>query len=260
MVPGESKALADPLGRSPNDIRERPIVLEEVDILGAYGHHGLTATRAVAERVGDVRSDLEIYQALAERLGFGAKMAGSAEEWCERVLVGVGEGINLAALQQGAVRNPQAAPILFAGRRFQTEDERFHFVTGLDLQAPDDAGEYPLTLGSFSTSSAQSSQWSRPLPELLPARCHPQAAPWASEGQIIQLESPVGRLRATISFDESLHPNLVLVPKGCWLCEGKAANVLVAAQTTDEGLGANYYDAPVRLVPIAAGAQTTTAP
>ena len=210
--------------------------------------------------MGDVRSDLEIYQALAERLGFGEKMAGSAEAWCERILAGVGEGITLATLQQGAVRNPQAAPILFANRRFQTEDERFHFVTGLDLQVPDGAGEYPLTLGSFSTSSAQSSQWSRPLPEFLPARCHPQAVPWATEGQIVLLENSVGSLRATISLDESLHPSLVLVPKGGWLCEGKAANVLVAAETTDEGLGANYYDTPVRLVPIPAGAPTTTAP
>ena len=234
-------------------------MLEENDILGSYGHHGLIATQAVATRLPGTRTDLEIYQALAERLGFGAAMAGTDIEWCDRILQNVGAGITRERLLQGVVRNPQAARVFFADRKFATEDQRFHFVTHVPADAPPSTQEFPMTLGSFSTSAAQSSQWSRPLLDLLPARCHPDSVPWARDGQEARLENDMGSLRVRIVLDPDLHPEIVLVPKGGWLRDGHAANALVPAQATDLGLGGNYYDVAVRLVPVTTGVNATTA-
>jgi len=225
-------------------------MLEEFDVLGSYGHHGLTATRPVAERLPGTRSDLEIYQALAARMGFGDKLAGTPEAWCERILASTGTGLSLQQLQDGVVMNPKAERVFCAGRRFPTDDGRYHFVQEVPVETAAHANGMPLTLGSFSTSASQSSQWSRPLPDVLPARVHPHAVPWARDGQIVRIEAEQGFLRARLHLDDSLHPELVLVPKGGWLSHGQAANALVPAGTTDEGLGGNYFDVPVRVVPV----------
>lgn len=230
-------------------------LLEEEDVLGAFGHQYVTASCPVAPRPRDVKTDLEIYQALAARLGFADKLAGTPQQWMARLLESAGSNtvsdsdsrIDMAALQRGAVRNPKAPRVLFEGMRFATDDARFHFVQEVDCSLPVDA-EYPLSLGAFSTPQAQSSQWSRPLAEL-EARCHPLAVPGMREGDWARLESRVGALRVRLRLDPSVRPDIVLVPKGGWLQHAQAANSLVEATLTDIGAGAAYYDQPVRLRP-----------
>ena len=195
--------------------------------------------------------DLEIYQELAQRLGFGPKLAGTAAEWCQRLLAPVASEVTLPALKLGALRNPLAARVLFAERRFETEDGKFHFLRSLPADEEPADADYPLMLGSFSTPEAQSSQWSRPIQgRPLMARCHPEAAPWATEGIQARLCSRQGHLEVELQLDPRLHPRLVLIPKGGWVMHGQAANALVRAETTDIGLGAAYYDEAVRLEPL----------
>jgi len=228
-------------------------MLEEEDLLGAYGHHYLRMAQPVARRPEGVRSDLEIYQALADRLGFGARMAGSAREWCERLLAPLAGQVDLDEMQRRAVRNPLAPRVIFADRKFPTPDGRFHFVEEVSLAPETSDPEFPLTLGSFSTPEAQSSQWSRPIAgRPLPVRCHPSAAPWAEAGETVRLRSRLGTMEVRLVLDDAVHPSLVCIPKGGWLVHGQAANSLLRATTTDIGLGAAYYDEPVRLEPLSA--------
>jgi len=225
-------------------------MLEEEDLIGAYGHHYLRAAQPVARRPQGVRTDLEIYQALATRLGFGDKLAGSARDWCEKLLAPVQGRVTVDMLQNGPVRNPLAAQVLFADRKFFTADGMFHFVERVALETEKPNAEFPLTLGSFSTSEAQSSQWSRPVAgQPFTVRCHPSAAPWATEGVPARLCSRSGSMAVRVHLDAAVHPSLVCIPKGGWLVHGQAANVLVRASATDIGLGACYYDEPVRLEP-----------
>ena len=78
-------------------------MLEEEDLIGAFGHHWLTASQPVASRPPGVRSDLEIYQALAERLGFGPALAGTSRDWAEKLLAPVREQVAFDDLRQGVV-------------------------------------------------------------------------------------------------------------------------------------------------------------
>jgi anaerobic selenocysteine-containing dehydrogenase len=225
-------------------------LLEESDVLGAFGHHHLIASNPVAARPAKVRSDLEIYQALAERLGFGERLAGTPAEWAERLLEPVRDRVSLEALRRGAVRNPLAPPVLFEGRRFRTPDGRFHFVSDVALDEDLPPAGFPLQLGCFSTPKAQSSQWSmawdgRPIE----ARCHPQSSRGLRDGDVVQVTSRIGSMRVTLRLDATLRRDMLLIPKGGWLEHGCAANTLVRAETTDLGLGAVYYDEWVRLDP-----------
>jgi anaerobic selenocysteine-containing dehydrogenase len=225
-------------------------MLETSDLVGAFGHHYLSAASPVAARPAGVKSDLEIYQALAARLGFADAMAGSESDWAERLMEPVREHVTLAALRAGPVKNPRAQPLLFADKRFATEDGRFHFVQSLDLDQVLDP-EYPLQLGSFSTPKAQSSQWSEPWDgRPLAATCHPDAAAGIADGEHAWLASRVGGMRVRIVHDRGMRRDLVVVPKGGWLKHGCAANALVRARLTDDGLGAAYYDEAVRIEPL----------
>lgn len=225
-------------------------MLEEHDLVGAYGHHFLSASNPVAAAPDGVGSDLVVYQALAARLGFAPAMAGSADEWAQRFLAPVRETVGLEALRRGVVRNPGAARVLFEGKKFPTPDGRYHFVTAVDLAMPADA-EYPLQLGSFSTPLAQSSQWSAPWDgRPLEARCHPDAAAGIGDGSEAVAVSRIGRLRVRLRHDPAMRRDMLVLPKGGWLKHGNAANTLVRARLTDAGEGAAYYDESVRLEPI----------
>jgi anaerobic selenocysteine-containing dehydrogenase len=58
--------------------------LEEEDLVPAYGHHWMQLMQPVAPPLGEARSDLAILQALADRLGFGAGMAGRRDRGSTR--------------------------------------------------------------------------------------------------------------------------------------------------------------------------------
>ena len=153
--------------------------------------------------------------------------------------------MDLQALRSGGVRNPNVSPILFEGQKFATEDRKFHFVTQVDFTIPTTKTKYPFTLGSFSTTQAQSSQWSRVIDDQpLELQVNPQAVPWAKDGDLAWLQSRQGKLQVRIKKNTKLRTDIVCIPKGGWLKAGQAANSLVQARTTDDGLGAAYYDEP----------------
>src|SRR5690606_7246553 len=100
-----------------------PTLLEDSDLIGSYGHHWLGESRPLVDPPDGVRHEVELFAALAARLGFGDAMAGSVEDWKRRLLTRVAErGVTLEALRDGARRNPDAQPVLFADGRVRTPD------------------------------------------------------------------------------------------------------------------------------------------
>src|SRR5439155_14982338 len=60
-------------------------LLEDDDLLGAYGHHWVGASRPVVPPPPGVKSDLEILQLLSERVGLSGLLDGTARQWKERI-------------------------------------------------------------------------------------------------------------------------------------------------------------------------------
>jgi anaerobic selenocysteine-containing dehydrogenase len=225
-------------------------LLEADDLLGAYGHHWLGTARPVVDPPPLVKSDLAIVQALAARVGLADVMAGDARAWKARfVATRLGpRGITVDDLDRGAVRNPLAGPVLFEGHRFATPSGKVQLVVDAapaDLRVDRD---YPLSLLSSSTEDAQSSQWSRPLEGPAVATVHPDAAAGLADGAIARLESRIGSMVVRVKHDARQRRDVVLVPKGGHLKDGRCANVLIRARATDLGEGAAFYDEGVRLV------------
>ena len=225
-------------------------LLESDDLLGAYGHPYLSASVPVVPPQGQARSDLELMQGLAARLGLAAEFAGSHRDW-KRRLVGPrleAAGVTLEALEAGAVRNPFAPRIVFEGRRFPTPTGRARLLSETPDTTPPDDPDHPLFLMSVSTPLRQCSQWSvRPEGPAV-VTVHPDASAGIPDGALARLESPLAHLTVRVRHDPTQRRDVALIPKGGWVSDGQCANRLVQARATDDGEGAAYYDERVRLV------------
>jgi anaerobic selenocysteine-containing dehydrogenase len=164
----------------------------------------------------------------------------------------------------GAVKNPRAAEIMFADRRFETPTGRVNLLCDADPTTPAATPDYPLLLMPISTDKAQSSQW---LPGaqggLAPVIVHPSSAPGFQDGDSAVLQSEIGEMQVVLRFDPRQRPGLAIAEKGGWLRKGRCANALIPAKESDAGGCAAYYETPVRLrraaaQPIEANFSTST--
>ncbi len=236
-------------------------LVEDDDLMGAYGNHWLGASVPVVTPPPEVKSDLEIVQRLAaevdRRTGASAdagsaiapRIAGSAKDWKRRLLRRVEPmGVTVERLKEESVRNPLAGKLLFEGAKFPTPSGRMRLLTAVPPPPEDEPG-FPLWLFSSSTEKAQCSQWAGPAPAVLEATCHPDAAPGLADGAEALLESATGSLRARVKLDPLQRRDVVIVPKGGHFDSGTCANALVKARLTDAGEGAAYLDCRVRIRP-----------
>jgi len=225
-------------------------MLEDEDLVGAYGHHYLANVRAVVAPPQGVKTDHEIVQALARLVGLGDEFAVETREWKRRLLRRVAEhGASLEALERGPVRNPLAPRVLFADRRFPTPSGKVNLICDIDPRPPRPTRKRPLLLMGLSTVRAQASQWpSREQHGPPEVTVHPEAAAGLEPGQRAYLESELGRMEVRVVLDERQRRDLALIDKGGWFHSGRCANALVSARATDAGGGAVYYDTPVRLL------------
>jgi anaerobic selenocysteine-containing dehydrogenase len=232
-------------------------LLEDDDVVGAYGHHYLGEVRPVVPPPAGVKTDLEILQALGERLGgdMAGVLAGSAREWKQRLIAGkLGpRGIALDDFARGPVRSPMSAKVLFADRRFGTASGRVNLVTGdgvppAAITPPAAPAGFPLQLMALSTDRSQSSQWSKKPEGPAEVTVHPDAAAGIADGGLARLESAHGALLVRVRHDPQQRRDVALTAKGGHLSDGRCMNVLIAARTTDIGEGGALYDEPVRLV------------
>jgi anaerobic selenocysteine-containing dehydrogenase len=227
-------------------------MLEDDDLLGAYGHHWLVEMRPVVQPPAEVKTDYRIVQELARRVGLEEEFSDDVETWKRRLLTQVAHrGASLEDLRRGPVHNPLVPNVLFADRKFATATGRVNLIREAAPQPPSGTPERPLLLMAFSTAEAQSSQWP-PQTQQGPATAivHPDAAPSFRDGEQAMLQSDLGELTVVLKFDTRQRMDVVLMEKGGWLSAGRCANALVRAELTDAGKCAVYYDTPVRIMPI----------
>ncbi|MBM3802132.1 MAG: molybdopterin-containing oxidoreductase catalytic subunit [Acidimicrobiia bacterium] len=223
-------------------------LLEADDLLGSYGHHWIGVARPVVSPPEGVKSDLEIVQELARRVGLADAMAGSAREWKQRFIAPklAPHGITLETLEAGAVRNPIPKNVLFEDRRFPTASGKVNLIADEPPISADDP-EFPLFMMSLSTEKSQSSHWATPQQGPATVTVHPDAAGGLPDGSLCRLESRIGSMTVRVRYDAQQRRDVAILPKGGHYSDGRCANALLRARTTDLGEGAALYDERVRL-------------
>jgi anaerobic selenocysteine-containing dehydrogenase len=225
-------------------------MLEDDDLLGAYGHHWLAEMRPVVAAPELVKTDYEIVQALAPLVGLGTEFSDDVETWKRRMLSsGQNNGASLDDIRRQPVRSPNGQSVMLSDRKFPTETGRVNLTKTVNTTPSVATADRPLLLTSLSTAAVQGSQWlNGAQDDHLTATVHPDSAAGFRSDDVVTLESEHGQLTVRLKFDAHQRRDIVLVPKGGWLNKGRCANTLIKAQTTDAGDCAVYYDTPVRII------------
>ncbi|MDI6816821.1 MAG: molybdopterin-dependent oxidoreductase [Actinomycetota bacterium] len=225
--------------------------LEETDVVASFWHGFIGSVNPVIEPIGEAKSDFEIFQELANRLGVGEEMAGSADEWLERILEPLKkEGITPASLREGHQRIPNLPAVPFEGGIFPTESGRFNLVTSFS-QPRLGSDEYPLIL-----LTPHSRRWvhSQVLPHdqesPLEAKVNPETAEASglADGATATVVSEVGSLAVVVRHDEGVPAGVVSIEQGRWMKYRQSVNQLTSPIMSFEGENACYYQTTVKLV------------
>ena len=222
-------------------------LLEDDDLLGAYGHHYVGTSQPVIPPPAGVRTDLQILQGLARRVGLDGLMDGTPRDW-KKLILRSESGTTIDQLHsEGPQRSAMSPKVLFADRRFPTKTGKVNLITFAPPRSEVSA-DYPLYLMAISTDKAQSSQWSKGQPDG-PAQLtvHPDAAGGVADGAVARLESAIGSMAVRVRHDARQRRDVALLAKGGHFRDGRCANLLARARATDIGGGGALYDETVRL-------------
>jgi anaerobic selenocysteine-containing dehydrogenase len=249
--------------------------LEHADIYYAYGHYYLQLARPVVARPGEVRSNVEIFRALAQRLGFDDACFSDSEDAMIRTLLDSGhpflEGITLERLdREHSIRlnvSPPGEPFLpFAQGGFGTASGKCEFgAETLDYSPPvesrfgDEAlrRKYPLELISSKNNDSMNSTFGyRAAADAQTAvlHLHPlDAAPRNIEpGDRVRVFNDRGSLllHAEVASTSSVSPGVVRAPSVRWpkkAADGRNANALTSDRLADLGGGPTFYSCLVEV-------------
>ncbi|MDE2977569.1 MAG: molybdopterin-dependent oxidoreductase [Acidobacteriota bacterium] len=241
--------------------------LEHDDLAMGYGAMVLHDTKPVTEPVGEARSNLRVFDELADRLGLLHDDDPRSEGEWRRAVLGRRRQRQLA--DEGlALPETGRRPIQFVDVFPHTADRRVHLCPrSLEAESarglyafhsePGD-GRYPLALISPSVPQTVSSTFGQLRPGQVPLEMHPDDA---AERGLSRGDKPrarvfndYGEVRCRVRLNPDLKPGVALLPKGVWARStesGTNACALAPDTLTDIGAGACFNDARVEVEALA---------
>jgi anaerobic selenocysteine-containing dehydrogenase len=226
--------------------------LEMNDLISAYGHHWIGLTKAVVAPLGEARSDSEILQGLAKRLGFGAALKGRPQRWTRRLLKPLeAHGLSGDELAQRSLRHPLQAEVPFSDRRFLTSSGKYEFIrefTSIAAPTADDK----LYLVATKTLKMLNSQVNRKdLVDEPEVKTHPDTVAKLGliSGDKAKVESAVGSVTACLKADETVRRDVLLFNPAAWQGDLQGVNQLREAVLADMGNAAAMHETRVSVRP-----------
>jgi anaerobic selenocysteine-containing dehydrogenase len=225
--------------------------LEELDLVGGYGHNVVAPLNPVIKPRGEARSELWIFQQLSQRLGFADDMKGSAKEWLEKLASPlIKEGFTIDELMKKPVRVPSPPLTPFIDKKFYTRSGKFRFISSFEMEEKENE-EFPLRLLSIMPGNWIGSE----IPEeehgegYLEINVNPLIIEYEGleEGDLALLESKIASLPVIIRADKESRIDCISTYRGGWMSFNKCVNVLTEDIISDKGDGTPYYETRVRI-------------
>ena len=247
--------------------------LEHTDVYLAYGHYYLQLARPALQAPGECRSNVEIFRALAKRMGFTDDCFDESEDDMIRGLLDTGhpflEGITLERLdRERSVRlnvSPEGEPFLpFANGNFGTQSGKCEFqAETIAYEPPRESrrGEtrlrarFPLELvtpknhdnmnSTFGERTAQNRQTA--LLSLHPLDAGERQV---GDGDAVRIFNDRGSCVLTARLDAGVARGVVTAPSSRWAKSApdhQNVNVLTSQALTDLGGGATFYSCLVQV-------------
>ncbi len=247
--------------------------LEHTDLYLAYGHYHLQLARPAVAAPGEARSNVEIFRALALRMGFDDACFRDSEDDMIRTLLGSGhpflDGITLERLdREHSVRlniSQPGEPFLpFAQGGFGTPSGKCEFgAEDLDYTPPvesrfGDAAlrrKYPLELISSKNDDSMNSTFGNRAgvdEETSILHLHPADAEARAihTGDRVRAFNDRGSLLLKAKVDGVVPAGVARAPSVRWLkraSDGRNANALTSDRLTDMGGGPTLYSCLIQV-------------
>jgi anaerobic selenocysteine-containing dehydrogenase len=246
--------------------------LEHTDLYGAYGHYYMQLARPALPAPGECRSNVEIFRALAGRMGFDDPCFAETEDEMIDGALGSGHpflaGVTRQALEQrGFVRlnlPGEGCYQPFAQGGYGFPDGRCHFhAETLDYQPPVESrlGDaelrraYPLELVCAKHDDAMNSTFGhRDALDRETAAAHLTAADAAArgirDGDAVRLYNARGAVELTARIGDAVAAGVVSAPSVRWARRSpgrRGVNALVSQRLTDAGGGPVFYSCLVQV-------------
>ncbi|WP_321472395.1 molybdopterin-dependent oxidoreductase [uncultured Paludibaculum sp.] len=232
--------------------------LEHTDLYMAYGHYDLQLARPAVDPPGEARPNVEIFRALAQRMGFTDPCFADTSDDMIRQLLNSGtphlEGITLERLEREHAVPLNVPELPMAGRPVNMD------AATLDYTPPRESRlgrehPYPLELVSsknhdslnstFGVHSATDAQTA--VLQLHPDDASPRGI---RDGEEVEVFNHRGKVRLTAKVGPTVRPGVVRAPSVRWARQapdGFNVNVLISDRLTDIGGGPCFYNCLVEV-------------
>lgn len=250
--------------------------LEDQDLLGAYGHNIISPLNPVVTTQGECKSELWIFQQLANILGFGEEMQGTNKQWLEKLAQPIlGKGFNLEELMEKPQRVPGPPITPYDDKQFFTSSRKFQFINEFKMEESEFKPKSKMESNSKMESKFKlesklesKSEYSLRLISIMPEKWIGSEIPdfemekgylkvnvnpeilennGLKDGDLAILESKSGSLEVEISSDEDTRKDCVSTYRGGWIAYNKCVNVLTEDLISEKGNGTPYYETMVRI-------------
>jgi anaerobic selenocysteine-containing dehydrogenase len=224
--------------------------LEEEDVVASYWHNYVMPVNIAQARLGEEKTDLEIFALLGRRLGIGSKFPDDPAYFLDQLIAPLkAEGVSLGQIKAGPVRPPSAVDVPFKDRKFATASGRFQFVTSITPLGRPESAEYPYSLVSPHPGDSIHSQLGELKARIPEAHLSHHAAGviGAGDGDEVLVETPQGSLVCVARITEAVGPHTVRIYEGSWASLGGSVNRLTSDELSDQGLCATYNDVYCRV-------------
>jgi anaerobic selenocysteine-containing dehydrogenase len=242
--------------------------LEHTDLYLAYGNYYLQLARPALPAAGEAKSNVEVFQLLARRMGLEDACLYESEDEMLRTVLGSGhphlEGITLERLDaEHFVRLNLPAPYLpFAEGGFggpegkaQLGVEGLEYVPAPESRLGTERQSYPLELISPKAADAMNSTFAERegvdrATGVAMINREDAAARGIVEGDRVRVFNDRGEVMAQAVVDGFTAPGVVAVPAVRWPKRSNkraGVNTLVSDRLTDLGNGATFYSCLVEV-------------
>jgi anaerobic selenocysteine-containing dehydrogenase len=225
--------------------------LQERDMVASYWHNYVMPVNVAQERLGEEKTDLEIFALLARTMGLGDEFSDDPDYYLERLAAPLTvRGLGMDGIMAGPILPPGTPTVPFRDGLFPTPSGRFRFVAEI-LEADDEArNAYPYIVLSPHPHTRTHSQLGS-IKEAAPPEVY--LAPTVAarhgftRGDMVLVESPHGSLTCKAVLTDAVRPEAVLIYEGGWDSLGGSVNRLTSDELSDMGESATYYDVRCRL-------------
>lgn len=224
--------------------------LEEEDVRFSYGTPFVCPINKVIEPVGESKSDFEIYQLLAGKLGFGDKLKGSPDEWIEKLMGPLKkQGITLEQIRKGQVVNKDIPTIPYEDKVFQTESKKFEFITDYTFTGTGDSS-MPFFLISPKTLKTQNCQvLPEDMVEMPDIKINDKVAGdlGVTDGDKVCVSNNNGKVECKVVVEKTMRADCVWVTPSIFKNHPGTINELRVEALTDGGDEAAFTNTKVKL-------------